>query len=1238
MNSSAAKANDGQKPVRKRSMWERLVVWGGIVALVGVVFVEWKSRQGHDSTLSKLEERLSKGKIPLNEVKGLIDGFGMMKDDASTKPRSVIVQWQSLFKRYKLRLALLEPGLDQVIRVENFDTQDGPDNLVASRPKISHGFKTGLPAGYENVFTLETRQPPAEMQGSLLRELIRQSFLIAAQDEYGLPTLDPSIGETIPNVESPRGFPFHMEVEVTRDDHSPLPKQPNGMQDFKYWIRIYVSHPNADGSTFETKIEESLAWGFFERVELLTELAGRLSLGPFVDSLKQAGYEKSVVRTAATSADEIKDHLDVPSQFARLRALQSQVRSGVSSPEVLGDLVRVYANLGSLTDYYWSSVPKVFKARSLIYARRLIAKTGETPYALSHLAYAEALAGRHMAALTIVESVRKAKGDAALDWLDLIEAYCAYHTDVLDKDEDNPELAAYLLLRMADSFADQQATLRAIERFLKLNPAGNRVLPIYGEMSALGVQRIATEMGYDAIWPMIFQRLSSIPDLPAPAKEIAVTQSRTPSDNPTDAYAARAQLIDSLQHASTDSKESGPAAWSMLAQLLRDDSAVQAWRMVEVQASWLGINADGLIAQTKPLVKGHVMEDFVDSYQSDGQKSLGSLIKFMTRLPLVSREMTAVPAGLRAIRLMGPSAQESLNFVGTLYKNVDNTYEDIVHENHWRASDNTAMRQFNLSEHWPQPIAAAIRFHWKEVEKDAARWERDYDKHPIVLNELAKRYDELNRRDDALRCLKKSLDAAPSYAAYYALAKFYRDQGDTEKWLDALEQALELPSLGLEDSSVHAQLAYYYMRKDEWQKAEPHAMSAANSYSGWGLTTAAHCLEGLGKFDEAERFIRAASQRYEESSAEWFLWCVRTDHGNLKAARAFADRFWKSSSPPFTRGHHFTLATGQIVKGDQKGAIATFREMYKKDKNPMDAVFAAVLADKNGDNELRDSLLHEVESSTDPEDSFVELSNLLRMITDDKGPWRPNEMESIMINSTYELTPYLYYLAGVFLDNHGDEKTGTQYLQCAATAFGFQNYGRTLAADELRQQGVPIDEPRLNVVPESIAPLIPLYEKASAASQRNELDKAISLYSEILKTRSDFLPAMISRAKVYEAQLNFSAAVADYERALQIDPDYFLANNNLGWLLAGCPQDDIRNGTKALEHAEHAASFRQFPTRSSQSLLAAAYAECGQFEQAIDHERQASFLPGTDPLGGVKMSAYKAGKPYRRKIEPADSK
>src|SRR5439155_5687259 len=76
-------------------------------------------------------------------------------------------------------------------------------------------------------------------------------------------------------------------------------------------------------------------------------------------------------------------------------------------------------------------------------------------------------------------------------------------------------------------------------------------------------------------------------------------------------------------------------------------------------------------------------------------------------------------------------------------------------------------------------------------------------------------------------------------------------------------------------------------------------------------------------------------------------------------------------------------------------------------------------------------------------------------------------------------------------------------------------------------------------------------------------------------------------------------AIAEYRAALEINPDWPAAANDLAWILATDPDEHVRDGTKAVELAERACRITGNRETLFVGTLAEAYAEAGDFTKAV---------------------------------------
>ncbi len=87
----------------------------------------------------------------------------------------------------------------------------------------------------------------------------------------------------------------------------------------------------------------------------------------------------------------------------------------------------------------------------------------------------------------------------------------------------------------------------------------------------------------------------------------------------------------------------------------------------------------------------------------------------------------------------------------------------------------------------------------------------------------------------------------------------------------------------------------------------------------------------------------------------------------------------------------------------------------------------------------------------------------------------------------------------------------------------------------------------------------------------------------------------------------FEEAAAEYRRSLELKPE-LIAMNNFAWLLATCPNPEVRNGAEAVQWAEQACQLTDHKNVTFIGTLAAAYAEAGRFEDAVRYGEMAQEL------------------------------
>lgn len=153
---------------------------------------------------------------------------------------------------------------------------------------------------------------------------------------------------------------------------------------------------------------------------------------------------------------------------------------------------------------------------------------------------------------------------------------------------------------------------------------------------------------------------------------------------------------------------------------------------------------------------------------------------------------------------------------------------------------------------------------------------------------------------------------------------------------------------------------------------------------------------------------------------------------------------------------------------------------------------------------------------------------------------------------------------------------------------------------------------------------------------KKQYEQAVEAYSALLAQRPDEWTALRARADSLLSLGRHKQAIADYEKAVKLQPKDPALLNNLAWVLATSPVDDLRDGKRALALATEACELTEYKRAYILSTLGAAYAETGDFPSAIKWAQKGAELASKDEKEaiGKELEGYRAGKPFRERFSP----
>jgi len=162
----------------------------------------------------------------------------------------------------------------------------------------------------------------------------------------------------------------------------------------------------------------------------------------------------------------------------------------------------------------------------------------------------------------------------------------------------------------------------------------------------------------------------------------------------------------------------------------------------------------------------------------------------------------------------------------------------------------------------------------------------------------------------------------------------------------------------------------------------------------------------------------------------------------------------------------------------------------------------------------------------------------------------------------------------------------------------------------------------------------PYNHRGRAWAAKGEYDKAIADFGEAIRLDPKYAMAYNNRGGAWYAKGAYDKAIADFGEAIRLDPKLAPAYNCRAWLWATCPDEKYRDGKKAVDSATRACELTDWKDTLLFDTLAAACAEAGDFDAAVEWQEKALGLltKGNEQYRkdfDARLTLYRAKKPYR---------
>ncbi len=719
------------------------------------------------------------------------------------------------------------------------------------------------------VYEIPKRKPNIDGR-ILLRAIYRQGLLMAAREGFVCRTRDQVLGED-PG-KSPlvlqMGLPAYKRIELSlvRNSNDPDP----------LWQTVAEVRGPA-----KTKYLPHVL------------MAEEMSRGIFRDACAAAGLHERAPPAGGRGKfplwlAQYADRMNLTCSFLALRKLHEIMRRDGESPELLARIATGYAELGTLTTYFWSGMPKAFWARGLLYAARGRALFPEAQEPRFALAYALAMTGLPAEALAELGRARQAapEPDSWPVWARLIEPFCRYDLKTLAGFRDDRR-AQYLRFLDAEFTMSDESLIPLGEKILKRMPDCYRIHAVLAAIGGVSNRHGSTLAGAGAMRGFMRSRLLKAGVLPKTLPVLLKAPARGGSAEARN----RMAIIDALVAGGRDDVKE--MSWACLGRMLHEVSYQFIRQRMEFMKYAWNVDADDYLEEQKPLWQPHPyaaallcrMKKFQAGQGNSWGKSCVATYKGV--------RVHDVGIGMQLLIMDGHNVPRLRNLRALAEWHTDTIHYDLARFIHIRGRRaRYLLRDYLRVDPYNSHAAiCTLKYNPRLAEPHVAEWEERYAGNAVFLMALA-HYYRSRSPGRAVDYYRKVIDLAPqTCAAYWGLARIYRKRGDRKAWRETLEKYLKQPDIGLQHAAIRRYIADDFIKYGDYKQALPYAEKAAETWAEWAMHTAGRANEMVGNLKRADLWMRRASERYDNNCEYWFIFCYRTERPTLKAARAFMQKF-----------------------------------------------------------------------------------------------------------------------------------------------------------------------------------------------------------------------------------------------------------------------------------------------------------------------------------------------------------
>ena len=451
---------------------------------------------------------------------------------------------------------------------------------------------------------------------------------------------------------------------------------------------------------------------------------------------------------------------------------------------------------------------------------------------------------------------------------------------------------------------------------------------------------------------------------------------------------------------------------------------------------------------------------------------------------------------------------------------------------------------------------------------------------------------------------------------YYGLGKIAAQQEDWEMAIQYFANALDLQP---EASAIHHPLGIAYRESGDNDKARQHLQHTGRRE----VAFADPLVDSLSVLDAGAYFraaLRARERNDLETAIEHYRQAVKNNPENAPYHRALAGVLLSTGAhteaireyeralelEPDSAIGHLRLAQALSLDEDQ---LASSLEHYRRatelapDDSEVHLALARALASHGRHAEAEPYFARAVEF--DPQDHRARTQWGRSLAQTGNIGKAAQQFQSVLQSDSGNARAWLDLGTVLLRLGRPDDALDAFHR---ALELDLDKVARNLAllsAGSLHQQlgddasAIPL----LRQVTKSAPHLKDAHFNLGAALARTgQLDEAAESFAAVVKMDPTDVQAQSALAGALTMSHRYTEARVALEAAVPRLPDNLFLRHSLASLLATCPQQEIRDGKRAVELATGV--FRDQPSLLHGTTLAAAMAEAGQFEEAIDMQRR----------------------------------